>query len=154
VSACTQRGVVVQRGSWEIAYASQWSWKAHRRLWQYSLYQSRAGQRVFIADHIRGYYFYPDDCIIFHASSPQPEGYFAACGARRPLRISRPDDQWRKLGDTFQELEVRNGQIVVIQRREIAELLALAKAQPLSADTGVASESAGDIGNATVQGHR
>jgi hypothetical protein len=125
-----------QCGSWEITYTSRWSWNAHRRLWTYSLYQNRAGQRVFVADHIRGYDFYPDDCIIFHASSPEPEGYFAACGARRPLRISGPDDHWRKMGNTFQWLEWRNGQVVVAQQRKIAELLALAKAQPPATDTG------------------
>jgi hypothetical protein len=133
---CTEHGILTRHGSWEIEYSGKWSREAHRRLSKYSLYHVQGTQRTFVADHIRGYDFYPDDCIVFHATGPGPGGYFAACGNRRPLRVSGPDDGWRKLGDSFQQVEVRAGEVVVVRRRDIAEILLQAKIQPSLPETG------------------
>jgi hypothetical protein len=130
-SACTEQGVAARRGSWEVDYRATWSMKDRRKVWEHLLYRHQGAERALVARHVRGYDFYPDDCIIFHATGPEPGGYFAACGARRPLRLSGPDDGWTKLGDKMELLESKGGEVVVKEQRSVEDILKQAKLQPV-----------------------
>ena len=129
-AACTERGVAVRKGSWEVEYHGTWSLKEGRKVWEHILYRHDGSERVLVARHVRGYDFYPDDCIIFHGTGPGPGGYFAACDTRRPLRLSGPEDAWRKMGDHFELLESKGSEVVVKERRLIEDILKEARLQP------------------------
>jgi len=130
LTACTERQVEARRGSWEVESRATWSLKDRRRLTEHVLFQQRGSSRVLVAERVRGYDFYSNDCVIFHASAPEAPGYFAACGLRQSLRISGPDDAWRKLGNEFQLLEHKGSEIQVRERRLVEDILSRALLQP------------------------
>ena len=134
-AACTERRIE-SRGSWGVERRGTWSLQYRRRIYYEFLFQRRGSARVLVAADVRGYSFYPNDCIIYYAHGPGVKGDFAACGLRVPLRISGPDGirrSWRQLGHEFQLREHRGNEIYVIARRSIADILTAAQQQPIIA---------------------
>lgn len=130
-NACTKREVAGRSGSWEVESCGTWSLKDRQTSWEYLLYRQHGTERVLVARHVRGYDFYPGDCVIFHSAGLEPAGYFAACGSHHPLRLSGPDDGWSKRGDKLVLRERRGEEIVIIQERSVEEILEEAKQQPV-----------------------